>query len=298
MGGNLAVAMPDPLRTFPAMRRLDLQVHVATRLNRYHLLASKNTYLFPTLGRTERDMQRAGVQSVTVEDSMSMVHASTGSLKPASPRLLSEPAIVAGLARATLPRSPVAWEKLVADYRLIREAIEAVIPEFHQFNERIAAPGGFRLDNPASRGEYRTASGKATFHVCDAEALDSATMPSDCLVLATIRSHDQYNTTIYGMDDRYRGVTGRRDVIFLSRQEAQKRQLAQGDVVNIVALDDKGNVSEERVMRSQTVYIVPMAASSVAAYLPEANILLSLDAVDKQSLTPAYKSAPVRIYKS
>lgn len=298
MGGNLAVAMPDPLRTFPAMRRLDLQVHVATRLNRSHLLAGKNTYLFPTLGRTERDMQRAGVQSVTVEDSMSMVHASTGSLKPASPWLLSEPAIVAGLARATLPRSPVAWEKLVADYRLIREAIEAVIPEFHQFNERIAAPGGFRLDNPASRGEYRTASGKATFHVCDAEALDSAGMPSDCLVLTTIRSHDQYNTTIYGMDDRYRGVTGRRDVIFLSRQEAQKRQLAQGDVVNIVALDDEGNACEERVMRSQTVYIVPMAASSVAAYLPEANILLSLDSVDKQSLTPAYKSAPVRIYKS
>lgn len=298
MGGNLAVAMPDPLRTFPAMRRLDLQVHVATKLNRSHLLAGKNTYLFPTLGRTERDMQRAGVQSVTVEDSMSMVHASTGSLKPASPWLLSEPAIVAGLARATLPRSPVAWETLVADYRLIREAIEAVIPEFHQFNERIAAPGGFRLDNPASRGEYRTASGKATFHVCDAEALDSAGMPSDCLVLTTIRSHDQYNTTIYGMDDRYRGVTGRRDVIFLSRQEAQKRQLAQGDVVNIVALDDRGNACEERVMRSQTVYIVPMAASSVAAYLPEANILLSLDAVDKQSLTPAYKSAPVRIYKS
>ncbi|SUQ59660.1 Putative formate dehydrogenase SA2102 [Raoultella terrigena] len=298
MGGNLAVAMPDPLRTFPAMRRLDLQVHVATKLNRSHLLAGKNTYLFPTLGRTERDMQRAGVQSVTVEDSMSMVHASTGSLKPASPWLLSEPAIVAGLARATLPRSPVAWEKLVADYRLIREAIEAVIPEFHQFNERIAAPGGFRLDNPASRGEYRTASGKATFHVCDAEALDSAGMPSDCLVLTTIRSHDQYNTTIYGMDDRYRGVTGRRDVIFLSRQEAQKRQLVQGDVVNIVALDDEGNVCEERVMRSQTVYIVPMAASSVAAYLPEANILLSLDSVDKQSLTPAYKSAPVRIYKS
>ncbi|MGS4818067.1 FdhF/YdeP family oxidoreductase [Raoultella terrigena] len=298
MGGNLAVAMPDPLRTFPAMRRLDLQVHVATKLNRSHLLAGKNTYLFPTLGRTERDMQRAGVQSVTVEDSMSMVHASTGSLKPASPWLLSEPAIVAGLARATLPRSPVAWEKLVADYRLIREAIEAVIPEFHQFNERIAAPGGFRLDNPASRGEYRTASGKATFHVCDAEALNSAGMPSDCLVLTTIRSHDQYNTTIYGMDDRYRGVTGRRDVIFLSRQEAQKRQLVQGDVVNIVALDDEGNACEERVMRSQTVYIVPMAASSVAAYLPEANILLSLDSVDKQSLTPAYKSAPVRIYKS
>lgn len=298
MGGNLAVAMPDPLRTFPAMRRLELQVHVATKLNRSHLLAGKDTYLFPTLGRSERDLQSAGAQSVTVEDSMSMVHASTGSLKPASPHLLSEPAIVAGLARATLPASPVPWERLVGDYRLIREAIEAVIPEFEQFNARIAAPGGFRLDNPASRGEYRTASGKATFHVCDVPAVDDSVLPADGLVLTTIRSHDQYNTTVYGMDDRYRGVTGRRDVVFLSQEEAQKRQLQQGDMVNIMALDERGEADNEKVLLNQTVFIVPMATASIAAYLPEANILLSLDAVDKESLTPAYKSAPVRIQKA
>ena len=297
MGGNLAVAMPDPLRTFPAIRKLDLQVHVATKLNRSHLLAAKNSYLLPALGRTERDVQKAGVQSVTVEDSMSMVHASTGSLKPASPWLMSEPAIVAGLAKATLPRSPVNWAELAGDYRLIRQAIEAVIPEFYAYNQRIEAPGGFRLDNPASRGDYRTASGKATFIPCTTEAIDDQGLPPEHLILATIRSHDQYNTTIYGMNDRYRGVTGRRDVIFLSEAEACSRGLKQGDVVDITACNAKGELSEERILPGQTVHIVSMATGSIAAYLPEANILLSLDAVDEESMTPAYKSVPVLITK-
>lgn len=297
MGGNLAVAMPDPLRTFPAIRKLDLQVHVATKLNRSHLLAAKNSYLLPALGRTERDMQDAGIQSVTVEDSMSMVHASTGSLKPASPWLMSEPAIVAGLAKATLPQSPINWKALAGDYRLIRNAIEAVIPEFYHYNQRIEAPGGFRLDNPASRGEYRTASGKAMFIPCTTEAIDDQGLPAEHLVLATIRSHDQYNTTIYGMNDRYRGVTGRRDVVFLSANEARVRGLKQGDVVNVAALNEKGEISEERTLPDQTVHIVSMATGSIAAYLPEANILLSLDAVDEQSMTPAYKSVPVLITK-
>lgn len=298
MGGNLAVAMPEPQRTFPAMRKLDLQVHVATKLNRSHLLVCKDSWILPALGRSERDVQSSGVQSVTVEDSMSMVHASTGNLKPASRWLMSEPAIVAGLARATLPNSPVKWEAMVGDYRLIRHAIEAVIPEFYHYNARIEEPGGFRLDNPASRGEYRTASGKATFHVCTIEAIADACLSSGELILATIRSHDQYNTTIYGLDDRYRGVTGRRDVIFLSPQEASQRQLKQGDVVDIAALDDSGQVCRARMMHRQTVHIVPMGTKSIAAYLPEANVLLSLDAVDEESLTPAYKSVPVTLFKS
>lgn len=297
MGGNLAVAMPDPLRTFPAIRKLDLQVHVATKLNRSHLLAAKNSYLLPALGRTERDIQQAGIQSVTVEDSMSVVHASTGSLKPASPWLMSEPAIVAGLARATLPKSPINWKALAGDYRLIRNAIEAVIPEFYNYNQRIEAPGGFRLDNPASRGEYRTTTGKAMFIPCTTEAIDDRGLPAEHLVLATIRSHDQYNTTIYGMNDRYRGVTGRRDVVFLSANEAHVRGLKQGDVVNVTALNEKGEISEERTLPDQTVHIVSLARGSIAAYLPEANILLSLDAVDEQSMTPAYKSVPVLIMK-
>jgi len=298
MGGNLAVAMPEPQRTFPAMRKLELQVHVSTKLNRSHLLVCKNSWILPTLGRSEQDVQLTGIQSVTVEDSMSMVHASTGGLKPASRWLKSEPAIVAGLARATLPNSPVNWEELVSDYRLIRRAIESVIPAFYDYNLRIEAPGGFRLDNPASRGEYHTASGKATFHVCTTEAISDDSLASGALILATIRSHDQYNTTIYGMDDRYRGVTGRRDVIFLSQQEASQRQLEQGDLVDITALDDKGQACPERVLLRQTVHIVSMGIKSIAAYLPEANVLLSLDAVDEESLTPAYKSVPVSVTKS
>lgn len=298
MGGNLAVAMPQPQRTFEAMKKLDLQVHVATKLNRSHLLMAKHNYLFPALGRTERDMQASGIQSVTVEDSMSMVHASCGSLKPASRWLKSEPAIVAGLARATLPDSPVNWEAMTNDYALIREAIASVIPAFANYNARIAEPGGFRMDTPASRREWHTESGKANFIVSRQRAVDRQNQPDDALVLATLRSHDQYNTTIYGMNDRYRGITGRRDVAFLNQAEAEARGLAEGDVINIQALEDNGEPSIDRAMYGLTVVVYSMAAGSIGAYLPEANVLLSLDAVDTQSLTPAYKSVPVIIRKA
>ena len=298
MGGNLAVAMPQPQRTFEAMKKLDLQVHVATKLNRSHLLMAKHNYLFPALGRTERDMQASGIQSVTVEDSMSMVHASCGALKPASHWLKSEPAIVAGLARATLPDSPVNWEAMTDNYALIREAIASVIPAFANYNARIAEPGGFRMDTPASRREWRTESGKANFIVSRQHAVDRQNQPDDALVLATLRSHDQYNTTLYGMNDRYRGITGRRDVVFLSQAEAETRGLVEGDVINIQALEDNGEPSVERAMYGLTVVVYRMAAGSIGAYLPEANVLLSLDAVDTQSLTPAYKSVPVIIRKA
>lgn len=290
--------MPQPQRTFEAMKKLDLQVHVATKLNRSHLLMAKHNYLFPALGRTERDMQASGIQSVTVEDSMSMVHASCGALKPASHWLKSEPAIVAGLARATLPDSPVNWEAMTDNYALIREAIASVIPAFANYNARIAEPGGFRMDTPASRREWRTESGKANFIVSRQRAVDRQNQPDDALVLATLRSHDQYNTTLYGMNDRYRGITGRRDVVFLSQAEAETRGLVEGDVINIQALEDNGEPSVERAMYGLTVVVYRMAAGSIGAYLPEANVLLSLDAVDTQSLTPAYKSVPVIIRKA
>lgn len=298
MGGNLAVAMPEPQRTFAAMKKLDMQVHIATKLNRSHLLLAKHNYLLPALGRTERDMQATGIQSVTVEDSMSMVHASCGGLKPASRALKSEPAIVAGMARATLPNSPVNWEAMCGNYALIREAIEAVIPAFADYNARIARPGGFRMDTPASRREWHTPNGKANFvvgrHVC----AEHPHRPDDTLILATLRSHDQYNTTIYGLNDRYRGITGRRDVVFLSKVEATARGLVEGDVVNVQALNEEGMPAEGREMRGLTVVIYNMAAGSIGAYLPEANVLLSLEAVDKESLTPAYKSVPVVIAKA
>ncbi|WP_368542151.1 FdhF/YdeP family oxidoreductase [Enterobacter soli] len=298
MGGNLAVAMPDPQRTFAAIKHLDMQVHVATKLNRSHLLLAKHNYLLPALGRTERDVQATGIQSVTVEDAMSMVHASCGALKPASRWLKSEPAIVAEMARAALPDSPVNWEEMSGNYALIREAIADVLPEFAGYNARIAEPGGFRMDTPASRREWRTVNGKANFAVSRRRAVDRARQPDDALVLATLRSHDQYNTTIYGMNDRYRGITGRRDVVFLSEAEATARGLAEGDVVNVQALDDSGQPSRGRMMSGLTVVIYSMASGSVGAYLPEANVLLSLDAVDWQSLTPAYKSVPVRVTKA
>jgi molybdopterin-dependent oxidoreductase alpha subunit len=298
MGGNLAVAMPEPQRTFAAMKKLDLQVHVATKLNRSHLLLAKHNYLLPALGRTERDLQATGIQSVTVEDSMSMVHASCGALKPASRWLKSEPAIVAEMARATLPHSPVNWEEMSGNYALIREAIETVIPAFADYNARIAQPGGFRMDTPASRREWHTSNGKANFVVGHRRAVDRQQQPDDALVLATLRSHDQYNTTIYGMNDRYRGITGRRDVVFLSEKEATQRGLVQGDLVNVQALDDDGQPAEGRTMLGLTVVIYSMAAGSIGAYLPEANVLLSLDAVDGESLTPAYKSVPVVIAKA
>ncbi|WP_395666699.1 FdhF/YdeP family oxidoreductase [Methylocella sp.] len=289
LGGNLAVAMPDPETTFAALRTLDLAVHVATKLNRSHLILAKENILLPCLGRTEIDMQASGPQCVTVEDSMSMVHASRGGLTPASEHLRSEPAIVAGLARATLPRSKIDWEGLVADYSRIRDKIEEVFPEFFDFNARILKPGGFRLHVAASEREWRTPSGKAQFIVTPGLGEAARTAP-DTLLLATIRSHDQYNTTIYSLDDRYRGVTGRRDVVFVNADDLAERGLAHGDLVDLEAASAEG-----RALRGVTAVAFPIARGSVAAYYPEANGLIALSAYDHKSGTPAYKSAPVRL---
>ncbi|HEY2451736.1 MAG TPA: FdhF/YdeP family oxidoreductase [Scandinavium sp.] len=297
LGGNLAVAMPDPERTFAAVKKLDLMVHMATKLNRSHLLLAKHNYIFPVLGRTEKDMQASGLQSVTVEDSMSMVHASTGTLKPASKHLRSEPAIIAGLARATRPESSIPWEAFIADYRTIRNSIERVIPAFAGFNQRIEHPGGFRMENSASQRLWKTATGKANFTHSKKPTTKRAGYPTETLMLATLRSHDQYNTTVYGMNDRYRGVVGRRDVLFISQHEAKARGLEIGDVVNVVALDACG-AKTQRQLNGLTVVVHDMANGSVGAYYPEANVLLSLDDYDEECHIPAYKSAPVMIEKA
>ncbi|MCK7593488.1 FdhF/YdeP family oxidoreductase [Pseudomarimonas salicorniae] len=291
LGGNLAVAMSDPDTVFPALRGLDLSVHIATKLNRSHLLVGQGqSFLLPCLGRTERDVQEGGEQFVTVEDSMSMVHASRGSLAPASDQLRSEPAIVAGIAGATLPDSRVDWRHLVADYARIRAAIEAVHPDFRDYEERISTPGGFHLENPAARRQWHTPTGRARF-LC-AGAGPAAPAP-DVLQLATVRSHDQYNTTIYGFDDRYRGVRGRRDVVFAHPDDLAALGLAHGDRVDIEAVD--GGAGTRRRLRGYTVIAGQIARGSLAAYYPEANALLSLDSHDRQSGTPAYKSIPVRL---
>ena len=292
LGGNLAVAMSDPAATFAAMAKLDLAVHIATKLNRSHLILARESILLPCLGRTELDVQSGGPQSVTVEDSMSMVHASAGRLKPAGPLLKSEPAIVAAMARATLPDSKVEWEAFIEDYDRIRDAIEAVFPIFERFNERVRVPGGFRLPVAASDGVWDTPDKRAHFLL--ARGLDEDKSGSeDTLTLTTLRSHDQYNTTIYGMDDRYRGITGRRDVIFIHASDLAARGLQHGDLIDVEAVGKPETAP--LAVRGYTAVAYPIAEGSVAMYYPEGNALVALENHDARSGTPSYKSVPVRI---
>ena len=299
LGGNLPVAMPDPVRCFEAMRGLKLAVHIATKLNRSHLLVGEEAIILPCLGRTEKDMQAGGQQSVTVEDSMSMVHASRGNLPPASPWLRSEPAIIAGMAQACLPDSKIDWPGLIADYDRIRDAIEGVFPDFAPFNERIREPGGFRLPLPPTERKWETKSGRAEFLLFEGVSEDPYIDDPTVLTMTTIRSHDQYNTTIYGMDDRYRGVFGRRDVLFMNEQDLDALGLEHGDKVDVEAMLDPGEIAM-RALRVDGVTAIAfgIARGSVAAYYPEMNGLIALAHHDLESGTPGYKSIPVRITKS
>ena len=294
LGGNFAVALPDPEQCFPAMGKLDLSVHVGTKLNRTHLLVARETYVLPCLGRTELDVQETGPQSVTVEDSMSMVHASAGKLAPASEFLRSEPAIVAGIATATLPDSKVPWLELVADYDRIRDLIEKTVPGFEDFNTRVRVPGGFRMPLPPTERKWETPSGKAEFYVFKGLHEDKQVHADDVLRLVTIRSHDQYNTTIYAMDDRYRGVFGRRDVLFMNPADLAARGLEHGDLVDIETVAAGRQLRFEKI----TAIEYEIAPGSVAAYYPEANRLVPLDYIDEDSGTPSYKSVPVRVVRS
>jgi molybdopterin-dependent oxidoreductase alpha subunit len=298
LGGNLAVAMSDPEVTFKAMRNLDLAVHIATKLNRTHLLLAKQSIILPCLGRTEIDLQATGPQSVTVEDSMSMVHASRGALKPASEHLRSEPAIIAGMALATLPQTRVKWAELVADYGKIRDGIEAVFPDFADFNARIKQPGGFRLYVAASEREWLTPTKKANFLVHPGVDEDPRVADRETLTLTTIRSHDQYNTTIYGLNDRYRGIKGRRDVVFVNERDLASRGLKHGDLVDLAVVSDAPSKADERAMRNLTAVAYHIAQGSIAAYYPEANVLVALDHYDAKSGTPSYKSTPVLLRAS
>lgn len=294
LGGNFAVALPDPERSFAAMKRLTLSVHMATKLNRSHLLVGKETFLLPVLGRTELDVQESGPQAVTVEDSMSMVHASAGRLKPASEYLRSEVAVVAGIASATLPDSKVNWSELAANYDRIRDLIERTLPGFDDYNKRIRMPGGFRMPLPPTERKWNTPTGKAMFSVFQGVSERYEPWPDDVLRLITIRSHDQYNTTIYGMDDRYRGVFGRRDVLFMNPDDLAAYGLVHGDLVDIET------VSPQRKLRMEKMTAIEysIARGSVATYYPEANALVPLDYIDKECGTPSYKSIPVHVKKA
>jgi molybdopterin-dependent oxidoreductase alpha subunit len=294
LGGNFSIALPDPAVCSQGMRNLDMAVHLNTKLNRSHLLIGKESIILPVLGRTELDMQASGPQAVTVEDSMSMVHASRGTLPPASDQLRSEPAIVAGMALATLPASTVPWQALADNYDLIRDRIEAVFPDFHDYNARIRVPGGFRLPLPPTERVWTTPSAKAEFLPFDGVQEDEAVAGDEVLTLATIRSHDQYNTTIYGLDDRYRGVFGRRDVLFVSASDLARLRLAHGDAVEVETALPSPQTRRLRL----TAIAHDIAPGSVAAYYPEANCLVPMDYQDKASGTPSYKSVPVRLRKA
>jgi molybdopterin-dependent oxidoreductase alpha subunit len=296
MGGNFAAAIPDWQLTRKALRTLDLTVHVSTKLNRSHLIHGKNALILPCLGRTEIDIQAGGPQSITVEDSMSMVHASGGRNKPASEHLLSEVAIIAGLAKATLgDRTVVEWDKFVGEYDLIRDAIEAVFPIFQGYNARIRVPGGFHLTSTARERIWATPSGKANFLVFEGCGEDPPQCDENSLWLSTIRSHDQYNTTLYSMSDRYRGVFGQRDVVFLNEYEMKKRGLQDGDRVDLITESTDG---VERAVRNFRVVGYSFPTGCCAAYYPETNPLVPLYARDPMSFTPSYKGIPIRLVRS
>jgi molybdopterin-dependent oxidoreductase alpha subunit len=294
MGGNFVSATPDTDATAAAMSGLDLTVNVSTKLNRSHALCGEESLILPCLGRTERDDQLSGPQAVTVEDSMGMVHLSRGRLEPASPQLLSEVAIVTRLAEELFPSDDashggVDWAGLRADYGVIRDHISRVVPGFDDFNARVEQPGGFPLPHPPrDRREFRTATGKARFAV---NPLHVLTVPEGHLLLQTVRSHDQFNTTIYGLDDRYRGIHSGRRVVFVNADDLAALGIADGEQVDLVSVWSDG----ERRAEDFRVVSYATARGCAAAYFPETNVLVPLDSVAKVSNTPVSKSVVIRL---
>ncbi|WP_133000285.1 FdhF/YdeP family oxidoreductase [Luteimonas arsenica] len=297
MGGNFAIATPDSDATARGLRNCALTVNVTTKLNRSHLVHGRDALILPCLGRTEIDIQAAGPQGVTVEDSMSMVHLSSGINPPASDILLSEPAIVAGLAHATLgERSKIGWLWLIEDYDRIRDLVAMCFDDFHDFNARVRVPGGFRLSNPARDRAWATATGRANFIAADVPTDNpihrarraQGTQP--VFTLATTRSHDQYNTTVYGLNDRYRGVFGERRVLFIHADDIAALGMKAGDWVDLESLCDDG---VRRTARRFMLVEYDIPRGCLAAYYPETNPLVPLSSFADESRTPTSKSIPV-----
>jgi len=294
MGGNFFRAIPDTDRIGAKVRDIGLTVYVATKLNRSHLTHGKRSYILPALGRTERDIQAGGQQSVTVEDSFAMVHASTGALKPASDECRSEPWIVGSLAKATVgDKAAIDWDGMVADYARIRDKIEAVIPGFDRYNERIKEPGGFHLPIAARARKWDTPTGKANFLFVPGMMDEDDDAPQNPhLQLMTIRSHDQFNTTVYSYNDRYRGVSGERMVVFMNEHDIVELNLSEGSVIEFATVSADGI---DRRVDGFKVVAFDVPKGCCAAYYPETNALLPLAHRDERSNTPAAKSVPVRI---
>lgn len=289
MGGNFLSATPDTDVTAAALRRCSLTAHVSTKLNRSHLVHGRTALILPCLVRSERDVQPGGEQFVTVENSMGVVHRSAGERAPAGPELLSEPRIVARLARAVLgERTKVDWEGLADDYDGIRDAIERTIPGFDAYNERVRVPGGFYLPNGARERRFNTATGKARFTVNPVPEIQVG--PGE-LRMMTVRTHDQFNTTVYGLNDRYRGFKGERRVVMMHPDDMRERGLEDEAVVDIVGAGEAEGRTAHRFLA--VPYDLPRGC--VATYFPEANCLVPLGARAARSHTPASKLVMVRI---
>jgi len=289
MGGNFLQATPDTERSAKALQNCEMLVHVSTKLNRGHLIHGKWSIILPCLARSEVDEQAYGAQFVTVENSMGVVHSSQGSLKPAHPDLYSEPAVVSRLAQEVLgPETPVSWCWLVEDYDRIRDLIEKTIPGFENFNARVREPGGFHLYNSNRERKFTTKSGKARFTINPAPDL---TVPDDAFRMMTVRSHDQYNTTVYGEDDRYRGIHGGRRVVLMNEDDMRDAGIAPRSLVDLE--NDFGG--KHRVAQRFTAVPYPIPRRCVGTYFPEANVLVPLERYADGSFTPASKDVIVRI---
>jgi molybdopterin-dependent oxidoreductase alpha subunit len=299
LGGNFVRAVPEREKMEAAWRRLRLTVSISTKLNRSHLIHGKISYILPCLGRTEIDLQASGRQMVSIEDSTGFFHSSRGFQRPSSEHLLSEPSIVAGIAEATLPPNPkVDWVGWVADYGRIRDAIEATYPEnFSDFNKRMLQPEGFQRKIPACQRQWKTKTGKANLIVPKSLNEDSDMLPADhdVLLMITLRSNDQFNTTIYGYDDRFRGIYGTRSIVLMNHNDVVRLGFADDDKVSIVSACDDGVIRKIDDLRVVT-YNIPEGC--VGVYYPEANVLIPLWHHAERSKVPASKSVPVRIFSS
>jgi molybdopterin-dependent oxidoreductase alpha subunit len=290
LGGNFALAAPDQPYTYEALRNCELTVQVNTKLNRSHLVHGRRALILPCLGRTEEDRQAGGEQGITVEDSMPMVHISFGMKKPASPQLRSECAIIAGMAQATLPDSKTPWQDYVADYDLIRDIIAVALDGFEDFNARARRPHGFRLAQPVRERVFHTPSSRAEF--------SAAPLPDDTdpgpgrLLLTTVRSHDQFNTTIYANNDRYRVLKGIRTVVFMNADDMRQRGLAEFDLVDLRSFSRDGTTRTVHGYRA-VQYDVPRGCA--AGYMPELNVLCGIADVSSQSEQPVTKHLVVEV---
>ena len=273
LGGNFLAATPDTNYTSEALQRCQLTVQISTKLNRAHLITGERALILPCLGRTERDFQKSGEQFVSVEDTTGVVHMSRGVLQPASEHLLSEPAIIADIARATLQeQTTVDWERLIENYDCIREHIEHVVPDFTQYNIRVRQPGGFYLPNDPHQGKFNTPTKRAKFSV---HKIPEHDLPKGGLLLTTIRSHDQFNTTIYSENDRYRGISNGRRVVFLNNEDISRLGLKKDQWVDLVSH------FESELRRAERFKVVPyeIPPGCAAAYYPETNVLVPIRSV-------------------